>query len=53
MPALCPVGLESVAAASGNMARFQLIFRLTSDVNSNYFHIHTLKGILVASRVCA
>ena len=34
------------------MARFQLIFKLTSDVNPNYLHIHTLKGLAVASRVC-
>ncbi|EIE27691.1 hypothetical protein COCSUDRAFT_39286 [Coccomyxa subellipsoidea C-169] len=33
----------------GNMARFQLIFRLTSSVNQNYLHIHTLKGIAQAS----
>ena len=38
-------------AAAGNIARFQLIFKLTSDVNDNYLHIHTMKGILVASRV--
>ena len=44
-------GLEKVQAAAGNIARFQLIFKLTSDVNDNYLHIHTMKGILVASRV--
>ena len=38
-------------AAAGNVARFQLIFKLTSSVDTNYLHIHTLKGILVASRV--
>ena len=44
-------GLEKVQAAAGNIARFQLIFKLTSDVNDNYLHIHTMKGILVPSRV--
>ncbi len=43
--------MEFVQAAAGNLARFQLIFRLTSSVDDNYLHIHTLKGILVASRV--
>ena len=35
----------------GNMLRFQLIFRLTSSVDDNYLHIHTLKGIVQASTV--
>ena len=51
--ALSLVGLNSTKVAAGNLARFQLIFKLTSDVNPNYLHIHTLKGIAVASRVCA
>ena len=33
------------------MLRFQLIFRLTSSVDDNYLHIHTLKGIVQASTV--
>ena len=49
--ALHTAGLEAVQAAAGNVARFQLIFKLTSSVDTNYLHIHTLKGILVASRV--
>lgn len=49
--ALHAAGLEAVQAAAGNLARFQLIFKLTSNVDNNYLHIHTLKGILVASRV--
>jgi len=44
-------GLDAVRAAAGNLVRFQLVFKLTSDVNDNYLHIHTMKGILVASRV--
>ena len=48
--ALHTAGLEAVQAAAGNVARFQLIFKLTSNVDNNYLHIHTLKGILVASR---
>ena len=45
------VGLDATNVAAGNLARFELIFKLTSDVNSNYLHIHTLKGIAMASRV--
>lgn len=52
MRALCHVGLNTTRVAAGNLARFQLVFKLTSDVNPNYLHIHTLKGLAVASRVC-
>ena len=44
-------GLNKTAYVPGNMLRFQLIFRLTSSVDDNYLHIHTLKGIVQASTV--
>ncbi|BDA48491.1 probable lysyl endopeptidase at N-terminal half [Coccomyxa sp. Obi] len=40
---------QNYTIAPGNMGRFQLIFRLTSTVDPNYLHIHTLKGIAQAA----
>ena len=44
-------GLNATSYQPGNMLRFQLLFRLTSNLNSNYLHIHRLKGIIQASTV--
>lgn len=44
-------GLNRTSYVPGNLLRFQLIFRLTSNVDENYLHIHTLKGIVQASTV--
>ena len=32
----------------GNLLRFQLIFTLTSSVDPNYLHIHTMKVLVTA-----
>ncbi|CAL8463641.1 g3175 [Coccomyxa elongata] len=39
---------DEVTIPPGNLERFQLVFRLTSTVDPNYLHIHTLKGIAQA-----
>jgi hypothetical protein len=44
-------GLNKTDYRPGSMLRFQLIFKLTSNIDPNYLHIHTLKGIVQASRV--
>ncbi|BDA48490.1 probable lysyl endopeptidase at N-terminal half [Coccomyxa sp. Obi] len=40
---------DNQTIAPGNLERFQLIFRLTSTVDPDYLHIHTLKGIAQAA----
>lgn len=43
MHARC-AGLNGTDYAPGNLLRFELVFRLTSSYDENYFHVHTLKA---------
>ncbi len=40
---------DNQTMAPGNLERFELVFSLTSTVDPNYLHIHTLKGIAQAA----
>lgn len=52
MHGCCP-GLNRTDYAPGNLLRFELVFRLTSSYDENYFHVHTLKASAVSRDCCS